>query len=171
MEISKKLGEAGYSIEWVKMSYEEIQADETSEISLDSATKLADKISGTFFLEDTGLYIDSLQGFPGPYSSFIARKLGNNGILKLLEGKDREARFVTVITLVQDRQFHQFEGVLEGTISSEQRGTGGFGFDPIFVPLGEYKTLAEMSTEEKNRLSHRSRALELLISYLFRVKP
>ena len=73
--------------------------------------------------------------------------------------------------LVAGYKFYQFEGVLEGTISSEQRGTGGFGFDPIFVPLGEYKTLAEMSTEEKNRLSHRSRALELLISYLFRVKP
>ncbi len=163
--------EDGFSIEWVKLSYEEIQADETSEISLDSAKKLSHTISDTFFLEDTGLYIESLRGFPGPYSSFVAKKLGNNGILKLLEGKDRKARFVTVITLVENMKFHQFEGVLEGTISIDQKGTGGFGFDPIFVPNGEYRTLAEMSTEEKNRISHRSRALELLISHLIRLNP
>ncbi len=161
--------EAGYSIEWVKMSYEEVQADDTSEISRDSAMKLASKISGTFFLEDTGLYIDSLQGFPGPYSSFVAKKLGNAGILKLLEGKDRQARFVTVITLFHNGQFHQFKGTLEGTISSGQRGTEGFGFDPIFVPVGEDRTLAEMTTYEKNRISHRSRALELLVPYLLRM--
>lgn len=148
------------------MAYEEIQADETSEISLDSARKLSSEIKGTFFLEDTGLYIDALNGFPGPYSSFVSRKLGNPGILKLLEGKDRKARFVTVITLCEADRFKQFTGVLEGGIAEEAKGSGGFGFDPIFIPAGRDRTLSEMSVDDKNSISHRSKALEQLISIL-----
>ncbi len=148
------------------MSYEEIQADETSEISADSARKLAPFIESPFFLEDTGLYIDSLNGFPGPYSSFVSKKIGNRGIIRLMEGMGRSARFVTVITLCANGAFHQFTGTLEGKISLEIRGEGGFGFDPIFVPSGEGRTLAEMTIDEKNSISHRSMALEQLVSFL-----
>lgn len=148
------------------MTYEEIQADETSEISGDSARKLSHQIDGPFFLEDTGLYIDSLNGFPGPYSSFISKKIGNTGVLKLLDGRERSARFITVITYCEKGQFHQFTGTLEGTISLEIKGPGGFGFDPIFIPNGKSDTLSEMSMDEKNEISHRSRALEQLIAFL-----
>lgn len=165
-EISSKLSESGFKIEWVKMTYEEIQADETSEISLDSAKKLSSQISGPFFLEDTGLYIDSLNGFPGPYSSFVSKKIGNAGILKLLEGKERSARFVTVITYYETGTFRQFCGTLKGSIANEIKGTGGFGFDPIFLPEGLENTLSEMTINEKNKISHRTNALEKLVSFL-----
>ena len=148
------------------MEYEEVQADETSEISADSARKLSSKIEGPFFLEDTGLYIDSLNGFPGPYSSFVYKKIGNRGILRLLEGNGRSAKFITVITLSVNGEFQQFTGTLEGTIALEIKGKGGFGFDPIFIPSGMDKTLAEMAIEEKNRISHRSLALGKLIPFL-----
>ncbi len=165
-EISEVLTIAGYSLQWERMKYEEIQADTTNEISLDSAVKLSRKIDKPFFLEDTGLYIDSLNGFPGPYSSFVASKIGNEGILKLLKDKERKARFLTVITYCSSGQCRQFEGKLEGEISEAARGTAGFGFDPVFIPDGQNRTLAEMNIQEKNDISHRSRALEKLIEFL-----
>ena len=165
-EIGRKLTLSGISIEWVKMAYEEIQADNTSDISMDSAEKLSREIHEPFFLEDTGLYIDSLNGFPGPYSSFVSRTIGNEGILKLLKGADRVARFITVITYWDGEGFHQFTGTLEGEISLEIKGSGGFGFDPIFIPSGQAKTLSDMSLDEKNSISHRSRALERFVSFL-----
>lgn len=164
-EVSARLAEAGIDIEWMKMAYEEIQADDTGEISLDSAKKISQLVEGPFFLEDTGLYIDSLGGFPGPYSSFVSRKIGNAGILRLVDGKARDARFVTVITYSDGRNYHQFTGVLEGEISPESRGDRGFGFDPIFIPYGMEDTLAQMDIGEKNSISHRSMALEQLISF------
>ncbi len=165
-EISRKLENSGFSIEWIKLTYEEIQADDTSEISADSAKKLSTRINDPFFLEDTGLYIDSLNGFPGPYSSFVSKKIGNPGILKLLDGKDRTARFITVITYCEDKKFYQFTGILEGNISKETMGSGGFGFDPIFIPKGFDRTLSEISIDEKNSISHRTQALNQLILFL-----
>lgn len=165
-EVSKLMEEAGFPIKWEKMKYEEIQGDTTSEISLYSAQKLIGKFHEDFFLEDTGLYVDSLHGFPGPYSSFVASTIGNEGILKLIEGKDRIARFQTVITYCAKGECHQFEGLLEGRIAGTVSGTEGFGFDPIFMPQGGDRTLAEMSTTEKNRISHRAIALAKLLHYL-----
>lgn len=157
---------AGLRLEWQKSKYVEIQGDTTEEISMDSAQRLAKKITGDFFLEDTGLYIDSLKGFPGPYSSYASQTIGNKGILELLSGNDRGARFLTVITYCRKGECRQFEGVLEGRISEKITGESGFGFDPVFIPEGQVRTLAEMSVDEKNSISHRSRALEKLIEFL-----
>lgn len=148
------------------MVYEEIQADTTEEVSLDSCRKLIAIIDGDFFIEDTGLYIGALGGFPGPYSSFVQKTIGNDGILKLVDGKDRSAEFVTVITMNKSGKIVQFRGVLKGRISDSIAGEHGFGYDPVFLPEGSGKTLAQMEISEKNRISHRADAVRKLADYL-----
>lgn len=165
-EVNQFMEKSGYALKWEKMKYIEIQGDTTHEISLDSALRLKSTIKSDFFLEDTGLYIDSLNGFPGPYSSFVASKIGNEGILKLLAGKERSARFLTVVTFCRDGACRQFEGFLNGSISQKISGEKGFGFDPVFIPEGRKTTLAEMSIIEKNEISHRGRALLKLVEHL-----
>ncbi len=165
-EVKDFMERAGLEIQWEKAQYVEIQGNSTAEISIDSARRLSAKIKDDFFLEDTGLYIDSLNGFPGPYSSYVASTIGNEGILNLLKGKGRNARFLTVITYCVNERCHQFEGTLFGTISERISGTQGFGFDPVFVPKGHDRTLAEMTLAEKSRISHRSRALAEMIEFL-----
>lgn len=157
---------AGLELQWDKTKYTEIQADTTAEISLDSARRLSERIDEDFFLEDTGLYIDSLNGFPGPYSSYVASTIGNEGIIALLAGKQRTGRFQTVITYCRNGQFNQFEGILEGSMAEKVSGSFGFGFDPVFFPEGYDVTLAEMTVDEKNKISHRSLALSKLIEFM-----
>jgi len=117
--------------------------------------------------EDTGLEVAALSGAPGVLSSRFAGKekdyaANNKKLLELLAGAaDRTARFRTVAVLaLPDGRFWTSEGVLEGTIAEEPRGSGGFGYDPLFIPAGETRTLAEMSPSEKNAISHRRKALE-----------
>ncbi|NHW24086.1 MAG: XTP/dITP diphosphatase [Archaeoglobales archaeon] len=149
-------------IEWIKMEYEEPQGFNLEEIATKSAEKLVDKIKGPFFIEDSGLFIESLNGFPGPYSSYVFKTIGNRGILKLMEGiSNRRAYFKSVIAYFDGSRITLFDGVVEGRISYEIRGNKGFGFDPIFL-YGD-RTFAEMG-EEKNNVSHRRRALEKLFS-------
>ena len=162
-EISAYLKESGIECQWVKRTYEEIQAETTEEVSLDSAKKLSWEIKQKFFLEDTGLYIESLKGFPGPYSSYVFKTIGNQGILNLLLNKERAAYFLTVISYFNGKEILTFTGKQQGTISMEERGRTGFGYDPIFIPSGCEKTLGEMSIGEKNKHSHRIKALENFI--------
>jgi len=131
-----------------------------------------DKYHLNCFGDDSGLVIDALNGEPGVYSARYAGEHGNHPanikkVLTKLEGiKNRKARFITVISLIWEGEEHVFEGVVEGTICDGTTGTGGFGYDPIFQPDGYDITFAEMSMEEKNKISHRARAMEKLISFL-----
>ncbi|MDO8952973.1 MAG: non-canonical purine NTP diphosphatase [Draconibacterium sp.] len=124
------------------------------------------------FADDTGLEIEALNGEPGVYSARYAgeEKSAEANIDKVLVGllkiKNRNARFRTVISLVIDGIEKQFEGFVEGTILNEKRGISGFGYDPIFQPTGFSKTFAEMNLTDKNKISHRGRAVEKLILYL-----
>ncbi len=124
------------------------------------------------FSDDTGLEVDALNGEPGVLSARYAgpqRSAADNMALlisRLQNSDNRKARFKTVITLVIDGIFHQFEGIVDGQIILNQRGDQGFGYDPIFVPDGHEQTFAEMSMEEKGKLSHRGRALEKLNAFL-----
>jgi XTP/dITP diphosphohydrolase len=124
------------------------------------------------FSEDTGLEVATLNREPGVKS---ARYAGENrsddaNIQKLLSNllneNNRRAQFRTVISLIRGGEEHQFEGICEGTITKEQRGEKGFGYDPIFIPDGSERTFAEMTTEEKNKYSHRKKATEKLIAFL-----
>jgi XTP/dITP diphosphohydrolase len=131
------------------------------------------ELTGTdCFSEDTGLEVASLHGEPGVKS---ARYAGENrsfdaNIDKLLinlAGKpDRSARFRTVISLLIQGKETQFEGICEGQIINERKGTQGFGYDPVFIPTGSHKTFAEMSLSEKGKYSHRAKATEKLVAFL-----
>ena len=131
-----------------------------------------DKFGIDVFAEDTGLEVDALNGDPGVYSARYAgaardSKANIQLLLKNLEGKDnRSARFRTCMALILDGQTHLFEGIVEGAISLEMTGQEGFGYDPVFVPNGYSKTFAEMSLEDKSKISHRARALSKLIEFL-----
>lgn len=124
------------------------------------------------FSEDTGLEVDALNGEPGVRSARYAGedKSFQNNIDKVLarlkDQENREAQFRTVICLIVEGNIDFFEGICKGRIIAEQRGNGGFGYDPIFVPDGAEKTFAEMSMEEKARFSHRRKAVDKLVSYL-----
>lgn len=123
------------------------------------------------FADDSGLEIDALGGEPGVNSAHYSgsRDFDNNMSLVLdrLSGKtDRNARFKTVISLIKGGQEHLFEGSIEGKITLQRSGSKGFGYDPIFVPQGYEISFAEMSPEEKNKISHRAKAMEKLISFL-----
>lgn len=164
-EISDILERRGISVRWEEIEYEEIQSDTIENISYDSCYKLAKKINEDFFLEDTGIQIESLKDFPGPYSSYVQRTIGNSGILKLVND-DRRAYFKTVVSLYYKESIFQFTGVLKGTIASGEKGDKGFGYDPIFIPEGSNKTLSEMSLEDKNRISHRGKAIQRMVDYV-----
>lgn len=124
------------------------------------------------FADDTGLEVEALDGAPGVYSGRYAGEPRSderniNKLLKEMEGKtNRKARFRTVIALIQDGMEHAFEGIAEGEILEEMSGTGGFGYDPVFRPLGYQKTFAELSLKEKNQISHRGKAVQALVDFL-----
>jgi XTP/dITP diphosphohydrolase len=131
-----------------------------------------DKYHLNCFGDDSGLEIDALNGDPGVYSARYAGKHGDHQanmdkvLAQLQSTTNRRARFRTVISLIWDGREHFFEGTVEGTIRSEQAGTAGFGYDPIFQPDGYSITFAEMSMDEKNKISHRAKAMDKVIEFL-----
>lgn len=128
------------------------------------------------FADDTGLEIEALNGAPGVYSARYAGEDKNaeknmNLVLEKMQNEpNRKAQFKTVIALNINDQQHLFTGIVTGKIRKERTGTNGFGYDPIFEPENLGKTFAEMTLEEKNKLSHRGRAVEQLIEFLAKLK-
>ena len=126
------------------------------------------------FADDTGLMVEALDGKPGVYSArFAGEKCSFDDnidlMLEMMEGKtNRKAYFSTVICLIEGGKERIFEGRCEGSILTERYGKGGFGYDPIFIPDGYGESFAEMSLEEKNKISHRGKATDKLIEYLFK---
>ncbi len=121
-------------------------------------------------VEDAGLFVDALGGFPGVYSAHAFETVGWGGILRLLadDGLTRTASFHCVAGVASDSVVRLHHGTCTGMIATDGRGEGGFGFDPIFVPDGDERTFAEMTTTEKGEVSHRGRALDALIADLAR---
>ncbi|KAA3633925.1 MAG: non-canonical purine NTP diphosphatase [Bacteroidetes bacterium] len=123
------------------------------------------------FSEDTGLFVDALDGEPGVYTARYAGKNCTsddniNLLLKNLDGNNqRTARFRTIIALILDGEEFLFEGIAEGNISFERQGEGGFGYDPVFIPEGLETSFAEMTAESKNEISHRAKAVKKLIAF------
>lgn len=124
------------------------------------------------FADDTGLEVEALQGEPGVYSARYAgnQRNANDNMDKLLANLhnklNRNAQFKTIICLNLNGTQHLFEGIVKGTIITEKKGNLGFGYDPIFIPHGYNKTFAEMTLEEKSKISHRGLAVEKLIKEL-----
>ena len=133
----------------------EIQSHSILEIATQKSLDAYLSCKKPVIVEDDGLFIPSLGGFPGPYSSYVFKTIGNAGILNLVRSK-RAAEFHSVISYCDGKKPVQFQGVAKGMISKKQRGKG-WGYDPIFIPRGKTKTYAEL--DDKNTVSHRYRAL------------
>ena len=166
---------ARFGLDWINRKIH----DETIEIALIEAVEL-------IIIEDSGLFVHALNDFPGVYSKFVFNTIGYLGVVELLKDNlDRSAHFESCIGMLglgahtvvkNDRNgknnteisntIHLFKGRCTGVISPTPRGNKGFGFDPIFIPDGAIKTFAEMDTEEKNRYSHRGRAMENFVEFL-----
>ena len=155
-EAKKILDSFGISLGFLKSDLEEIQSSSLGDIARKKAQNAFFKHKKPLIIEDDGLFIDSLNGFPGPYSSYVFSTIGNNGVLDLLKDR-RQAKFISVITYCDDETLESFDGVLDGVISKSQKGKG-WGFDPIFVPNNSDKTFAEI--KYKNQLSHRYKSLK-----------
>ena len=125
------------------------------------------RLEESLLVEDSGLFIDALPEFPGVYSAHVLQSIGCDGILRLLDNQ-RTAYFLTVAALWTGEAVEVFIGRCDGTISTEIKGDGGFGYDPIFIPdeSEDGRTFAEMTHEEKSAYSHRGRALRALFDYL-----
>ncbi|MDM7274918.1 MAG: XTP/dITP diphosphatase [Thermoprotei archaeon] len=166
-EAVKILESLGVEAELVLLEKKEIQSEKLEEIALHSARTAYLTLRKPLVVDDSGLFIEDLNGFPGPYSSYVYKTIGVKGILKLMEGAPtRKACFKTALAVIIPPIEKVYVGETCGTITTEPRGTGGFGFDPIFVPEGEIRTYAEMSTEEKNKVSHRAKAYKLMVEDL-----
>lgn len=159
-EVQLILSTQNVSVEFAKISLVEIQSDSLEEIAREKAKTAFAEVGRQVIVEDDGLFIDSLGGFPGPYSSFVFRTIGNDGILKLLTGStNRSAYFCSLIAFYNGITLSISEGRVDGRISERVTEGGGWGYDPIFVPDGTDLTFAELK-KSKNEYSHRRRALE-----------
>lgn len=140
----------------------EIQADTLEQVSQFSAKEAYSKLRKPLVVDDAGLFIDSLKGFPGVYSHYVRATLDNPGIIKLMEGiTNRKAYFECCVSFYDGKTLKSFTGRVDGNLAHEARGTKGFGFDPIFMPLGfNGKTFGEIEIEGKNELSHRAKAFD-----------
>ena len=140
----------------------EIQDDNLENIAEASVLDAVKNCGLPIFVEDAGLFIEALKGFPGPYSKYVYNTIGTKGILKQMKNiEKRDAYFQSVIAFNSpDEQPTCFRGKVDGKISLQERGTSGFGYDPIFEPTaGDGRTFAEMTLNEKNGYSHRAEAL------------
>lgn len=148
-------------------------ADNLVDNALQKARYVYEKCGIPCFADDTGLEVDALGGAPGVYSARYAgeqkdSKLNMLLLLKNMNGQtNRNARFRTIIAYIDENaQEHIFEGEIKGKIIENMAGENGFGYDPIFVPEGYEETFAELSSEIKNTISHRARAMEKFLSYI-----
>ena len=158
-EVKRILSKLGLEINFSKVTLEEIQSDSLGEIAKRKAIDAFSRVQKPLIIEDDGLFIDSLNGFPGPYSSYVYDTIGNKGIMSLLEKIElRTAKFVAIIAYCNgDDDVQLFESSIPGKISLSIE-EGGWGYDPIFIPDGESKTYANVS--DKDKFSHRSASLK-----------
>jgi XTP/dITP diphosphohydrolase len=167
-EFRAALEPLGYEVVHLPLEVDEVQADTLEEVVAGCLRQLHARGVEDFVLDDSGLFVDALKGFPGVYSSYALRTLGCEGLLKLLQGvHDREARFECCIGCsLSGREDIVLKERCDGHIIEAMRGREGFGFDPIFAAAGEGRTFAEMPLGEKNLISHRGKAIKSLAMQL-----
>lgn len=160
-EASSILAEYDVSLRMSSFKVEEVQHRDLKVIARKALMRILIEVALPVMVDDSGLFIDSLNGFPGVFSSYVFKTLGNEGILRLMRGEtNRRATFRCAIAFGSPRNRPRvFTGKAVGEISHYAKGSHGFGFDPIFLAHGEQRTFAEMLSHEKNRISHRARAL------------
>ena len=163
-EARKVLAEHKIAVGMLRVKTLEIQSESLKEIAETSVLQAFEKCHLPIIVEDAGLFIDALNGFPGPYAAYVYRTIGNRGLLKLMaDNEDRKAKFQSVVAYYSAELKSPicFKGEVKGeVIRKEKKGKSGFGFDPIFKPEDSNETFAEMTTVEKNKYSHRAHALQ-----------
>jgi XTP/dITP diphosphohydrolase len=164
-EARKELARYNIAVAMLRVKTLEVQSESLEEIATTSVLDAYKKCELPIIVEDAGLFIKTLNGFPGPYASYVYKTIGNRGLLHLMKNvKNRKAVFRSVIAYCSS-DFAKpicFSGEAEGEITMEERkgeNESSFGFDPVFKPVNSTKTFAEMSITEKNRFSHRAKAL------------
>jgi XTP/dITP diphosphohydrolase len=158
------LSEFNIAVGMLRVKNLEIQSDSLMEIAQTSVIDAFNRCHLPLIVEDAGLFVDALKGFPGPYAAYTYKTISNPGLMKLMENvENRKATFRSAIAYYDEQsQLVCFEGESAGRISKDERwgaGKSGFGFDPIFEPSGRRKTFAEMALEKKNQVSHRANAI------------
>ena len=161
-EFQRMFGDLGIEMEHVKVPYDEVQTAELEEVVLKGMEALRATGLKNFIIDDSGMFVDALKGFPGVYSAYVQKTVGNDGVLTLMEGvENRDAVFKCCIGCDIDGETIIVTGECPGKILHEARGTEGFGYDPIFSPDGKL-SFAEIPLDEKNEISHRGNAVKLL---------
>ena len=168
-EFQRAFADMGIEMEHLRLPYDEIQTSELEEVVEKGMAEIRAKGVRDFIIDDSGMFVNALKGFPGVYSAYGQKTIGNDGILKLMEGvEDRSAVFKCCIGCDIDGRTIIVTGTCDGYIMREARGSEGFGYDPIFSPDGK-RTFAEIGIEEKNTMSHRGNAIKLLRDALAKV--
>ncbi|WP_094228137.1 XTP/dITP diphosphatase [Methanolobus psychrotolerans] len=165
-EVKDILASKGFEVVQNTDGYPELQEDTLEPIAAYGAKWASSKLGLPVIVDDSGLFINALNGFPGPYSAFVEKNLGNSRVLKVMEGEtERSAVFKSVIGYCEPGgEPLTFTGTVKGNIAFEELGAGGFGYDPIFDYNG--KTFGELGDEVKNKVSHRRRALDKFLEWL-----
>ncbi len=171
-EAGRTLDPFGIKIRMLASSKTEIQSTNLGEIAKFAAEEAAKKHNRTVLVEDSGLFVKTLNGFPGPFSSYVYATIGVGGLLRLMnEQRRREAHFQASLAFASPWDSSQeFSGKVDGTISHKPTGKQGFGFDPIFIPRGARKTFAQGGTEYKDKYSHRAIAFRKLALWYIKTK-
>lgn len=170
-EVESLLKDYSIDLEWVNRKYEEDSDDTIEDTAKKAAKKLANELKQPIILEDTGLFFEAYDGFPGPSPKFVFKTLGYRGILKLLDGVSRKAYFQTFAAYCEPgSEPTTFSGKMKGEITDKvmnpDKDFDFMPYDRIFVPEGKQVTISDMTMEEKNRLSQRSKAFRKLGDYL-----
>jgi XTP/dITP diphosphohydrolase len=162
-EFNIVLGEKEVKFEIMKVSYPELRSDDPCEISKIAAKGLCEKLNKTVVVEDSGLFIDSLNGYPGTCTRYIYDRVGLKGILKLMKGvRNRKAHYRSAIGYCEPGKKPEcFLGQEEGKLAEKEKGKGGWGHDPIFIPKGSKKTYAELKNPGDVNLFRRRSILKL----------
>ena len=161
---ARKLLKKTVTMGMLRVKGPEIQSNSLIEIAKNSALETFNRCCLPIVVEDAGLFIDELNGFPGPYAAYTYKTIGNKGLIQLMKNsKSKKAQFKSVVAYLDSTTKDPaiFEGEAEGEITNNEPTEctrSGFGFDPIFSPFGSIKTFAQMSIEEKNNFSHRAKA-------------
>ena len=165
-EYQSSLGGYGLEMEHINREYDEVQTDHLEEVVDKGMKQLHAEGLRDFMIDDSGLFVNAFGGFPGVYSAYVQKTVGNPGVLKLMNGiEDRSATFRCCIGTWIGNERIIVTGVCPGELLHEARGTGGFGYDPIFSPDGK-RSFAEIPTEDKNAISHRGAAVRMLADEL-----
>ena len=161
VEVRRVFREFDIRVRWSRQALPEPQSDRLQDV-VEAKLATAALPGRAVVVEDSGLFLDDVGGFPGVYSRYVYDTVGLDGILKLLRGKPRRATFRTVAGFRRGRATLIAVGTVQGTIAPRRKGHNGFGYDPIFIPRGSPRTFAEMEGPEKDRYSHRGRAIRAL---------